>query len=91
MRTKMLKRQVRSLRVEHLAPNQSIIIADGNEVLQSYDSTVAVKYADGTVELGADWNYSKTTMKFVKQFLDSNAANTRKQIEKGAWKLNTEL
>jgi len=91
MKTKMLKRQVRDLRVEHLAPNQSIITAEGNQVLQSYESTVAVKYADGSVELGQDWEHSRTTMKYVGQFLDSNAANTRKQIKNGAWKLNTEL
>ena len=91
MRTKMLKKQVRSLKVEQLAPNQNVIIADGNEVLQSYESRVAVKYADGSIELGSDWEASRTTMKYVGQFLGSNAANTRKMIAQGDWKLNTEL
>ena len=88
---KLSKTTVRSLRVEQLAPNQTIIIADGNQVLQSYDSTVAVIYADGKRELGKDWDRSKTTMKYVNHFLDSDAANTRNQIKKGAWKLNTSL
>jgi len=87
----MLKKQVRSLKVEQLAPNQNIIVADGNEVLQSYESRVAVKYADGSVELGADWDYGRTTMKYVGQFLDSNAANTRKKIASGDWKINKDL
>lgn len=87
----MLKKSVRGLRVDSLAPNQIVISADGNQVLQSYESTVAVKYADGSVELGTDWEFSRTTMKFVGQFLDSNAANTRKQIKNGAWKLNKTL
>ena len=88
---KLSKTTVRSLRVEQLAPNQNVIVVDGNQVFQSYESTVAVKYADGSVELGSNWEYSKTTMKYVGQFLDSNAANTRKKIASKEWKVNSSL
>ena len=88
---KLSKAAVRSIRVEQLAPNQNIIIADGNQMLQSHNSRVAVKYADGKVELGAEWDYSNTTMQFVKQFLDSSAADTRKKIASEEWKLNLDL
>jgi len=91
MRTNITKKQVRNVRVEQLAPNQNIIITADNQVLQSYNSIVAIRYADGSVEIGKDWEYSRTTMKYVGQFLNSNAANTRKKIAQGDWKLNTEL
>ncbi len=91
MRTKMLKKQVRSLSVENLANNQVVINADGNQVLQSYESRVAIKYADGSIELGNDWDYGRTTMKYVGQFLGSNAKEIRENIKTGMWKLNTEL
>lgn len=87
----MTKKSVRGLGIETLAPNQIVIVAEGNRMLQSYESKVAVIYEDGKVELGSDWEASRTTMKYVGQFLGSNAAHTRSQIKKGAWKLNTEL
>ena len=35
------------------------------------------------VRVGTDWDYSRTTMKYVGQFLGQNTAKTRKDIEKG--------
>lgn len=50
------------------------IITDGNKkILQSYDSIVAVvdRDAEGSniLTLGRDWDYSRTTMKYIHQFL----------------------
>ena len=87
----MTKTAVRRLRVENLAPNQTIIYAEGNEVLQSFDSRVAIIYTDGKIELGMDWDYSRTTMKYVGQFLNSDSKEIRENIKSGKWKLNKNL
>ena len=87
---KFTKAQLRSINVEHIAPNQTIINVGDSQILQSYNSVVAIKTGN-TVELSPDWEYSKTTMKFVKQFLDSPAAETRKKIASKEWKINPEL
>ena len=87
----MTKTAIRRLKVENLAPNQTIIYAEGNEVLQSYNSLVAIKYADGKKELGMDWDYTRTTMKYVGRFLNCNAIEIRENIKSGKWKLNKNL
>lgn len=51
------------------------IITDGNKtILQSYDSIVAIVDKDKlglkSLTLGRDWDYSRTTMKYVHQFLE---------------------
>lgn len=46
------------------AMNQFVIYADSKKIFQSYDSIIAVvDYANKTVTLGRNWNYSKTTGK----------------------------
>ena len=51
--------------------NQFIIVTDDGYYMQSYDSVV-VHYnrRDNVLTLGYDWNYSKTTLKYVEQFID---------------------
>lgn len=52
--------------------NQFVIESDGVDVFQSYNSTIA-KYSnvngDILLEVGEDWDYSRTTMRYFKQFL----------------------
>ena len=59
----------------------------GIEYLQSYKSTVASKfYYNGrvsTVTLGRDWDYSRTTMKYVGQYLGLNTKEIRAKIKSG--------
>lgn len=65
------------------------IIEDGNKLIfQSYHSTICVidKQCD-TVTLGYDWDYSRTTMKYLNQFLNTYVCNldcpcNKKIIEK---------
>lgn len=62
--------------------------------LQHYDSIVAYipSYGtDRTIELGEDFEYSRTTMKHLRHFLGCGIAETRKNIESGKWKLNPNL
>lgn len=42
----------------------------GETILQSYNSNVVrIVPKENKVELGADWNYSRTTLKYVAMFL----------------------
>ena len=53
--------------------NQFRIYGKGENILQSYNSTVVkIKDHDGSLEviLGKDWDYSKTTLKHVYLFLE---------------------
>lgn len=53
------------------AANHFVISTDRSDYLQSYNSIVA-RIHMGTVTLGADWDYSKTTLKHLKLFLNVN-------------------
>jgi hypothetical protein len=65
--------------VTQYAPNQTVIDMGDTVYLQSYKSIVA-KYNKETkiVYLGYDWDYSRTTMKYVKKFISecSGASST---------------
>tara|TARA_R110002012_G_scaffold284758_1_gene475663 strand:+ start:692 stop:1012 length:321 start_codon:yes stop_codon:yes gene_type:complete len=56
--------------ITQYAPNQILIETEEAIYLQSYKSIVA-KYDKETkiVFLGYDWDYSRTTMKYVKKFI----------------------
>ena len=55
-------------------PNQFVIQVNDDIFFQSYDSTIAKIGEDG-VTLGADYNYSVTTSKYLKKFLKEYAYN----------------
>lgn len=65
-------------------PNQ-FVIKDGNrKVFQSYDSTIVeVKWHTGLCEvnIGYDWDYSRTTSKHFKIFLMDEVGFTDKEVE----------
>ena len=50
--------------------NQFLIRDNGTLYLQSYDSIVAKIDNSGVLSLGADWDYSHTTLKHLYLFLD---------------------
>ena len=56
--------------ITQYAPNQTLIETEEAIYLQSYKSIVA-KYDKETkiIYLGYDWDYSRTTMKYVKMFI----------------------
>ncbi len=60
-------------------PNQFNLRFENGKVFQSYNSLIAIKI-DGKVYLGKDWNYSKTTMKYLNWWL---GGYSKKEIEKG--------
>ena len=70
------------MRVVGIANNQFEVYTDEGVYFQSYDSVVAFKpnNSEEKIRVGVDWDYSRTTMKYVGQFLDQNTAKTRKDI-----------
>ena len=63
--------------VSHYAPNQTLIDTGDATWLQSYESIVA-RYdkEKKIIHLGYDWDYSKTTMKYVKKFINECSGST---------------
>lgn len=65
-------------------PNQ-FVIKDGNrKAFQSYDSTIVeVKWHTGLCEvnIGYDWDYSRTTSKYFKIFLMDEVGFTDEEVE----------
>jgi len=52
---------------------------------QSYNSVVALRDTNGHIYLGVDWDYSRTTMKFLGQWLNSNAKEIRANLMSGKY------
>ena len=71
------------MRVVDIANNQFEVYTDEGVYFQSYDSVVAFKPSNSEekIRVGVDWDYSRTTMKYVGQFLGQNTAKTRKDIK----------
>ena len=71
------------MRVVVIANNQFKIYTNEGVYFQSYDSVVAFKpnSSEEKIRVGVDWDYSRTTMKYVGQFLGQNTAKTRKDIK----------
>ena len=71
------------MRVVDIANNQFKVYTDEGVYFQSYDSVVAFKpnSSEEKIRVGVDWDYSRTTMKYVGQFLGQNTAKTRKDIK----------
>lgn len=70
------------------APNQFIIEDGDRHVFQSYNSIIAVVKA-GVVTLDPDyWDYSVTTLKYLKIFLGTDATKKEiiERIESGRYK-----
>ena len=71
------------MRVVDIANNQFEVYTDEGVYFQSYDSVVAFKpnNSEEKIRVGVDWDYSRTTMKYVGQFLGQNTAKTRRGIK----------
>lgn len=84
--------------------NQFEIYDNGKVYFQSYESLIAEVEIGGSVVLGRDWDYSRTTMKHLNTFLrnhayslfkcvdyEVNAKNIRKLIANGTIQYNAEM
>lgn len=72
--------------------NQFVIETDEGLYFQSYNSIIAFKPNDGSpIQLGEDWDYSRTTGKYRNEFLNEVTAETRKKLADGTYVLNRDL
>ena len=67
--------------------NQFIITDDiGNKYFQSYKSIIAKIYTDGKVYLDSTfWDWSVTTAKYRREFLNEGVEDTRAKIKSGEY------
>lgn len=67
--------------------NQFIIRDDNLIIFQSYGTTIAIK-DDGDVLLNKyDWDYSRTTLKYLREFLGEDTKAIRAKIKSGEYAL----
>lgn len=57
------------MKIESVEKNQFLIYIDGSVYLQSYESVVACKSVGEAPILYKNWDYSRTTMKYVGLFI----------------------
>lgn len=75
-------------RVQVIAPNHTKISTIYGTYITSYNSTVAfVPNDEPILYLGEDWDYSRTTLKYLGQALNTNTAELRKRLKDGTAKL----
>ena len=67
------------------AANQFQLYYSNGVVFQSYESIIAIKLDDGTIILGSDYDYSKTTNKYRCAFLGEYMKETRQKLEDGTY------
>ena len=80
--------QMSSNRTGEAVRNQIRIVTSDGVYFQSYESIIAVKRPNGSVELDSKyWNYSPTTAKYRNQFLNETTKETQKKIDSGVYKL----
>lgn len=90
-------RNLTSPRTYNAVANQFVICTKKGDFFQSYRSIVAKVDNKGKVWLSAYWDYSRTTMKYLYQFLrdygyyDLSASKVRKHIADGTFNYKADL
>jgi len=78
--------------VRQYAPNHSTInIKDIGVLFISYNSKVAFRDRDGKITLGEDWDYSRTTVKYLGQWLGKSKNEIRQELESGRFEYDKDL
>lgn len=82
----MFVQNLKSPRTGKPVANQFVVFMQNGTVFQSY-GTVCAARVDGKVYLTPDWDYSNTTLKYVKEYLNvaCSAAEIRNRIAKGIY------
>jgi len=68
----------------NITNNQIVIISNNSKIFWSYESQIA-EYKNGVLTLGNDWDYSRTTMKYLHHFIRNYTPfnyENKKEIEK---------
>lgn len=92
MNTKTIEvtvQQVESNKSGRAVANQFRIYTNDGVYFQSYRTLIAFRSNDGTIILDADsWDYSRTTLKYLHQFLHTaSKKEVEKAIKGGVYKL----
>ena len=77
--------------IETMAKNQVILSNGEYRLFQSYSSRIAKIDSDNKVSLSPHYDYSRTTMKYLKQFLGHGIDETRKRLKSGEYSLDLEI
>ena len=69
--------------------NQWVITTQNGEMFKSYKTMIAIRSWDGQVMLDHDWDYSATTLKYLKIFLDVSLSKSeiQKRIDDGIFQI----
>lgn len=69
--------------------NQWVITTKNGEMFKSYKTMIAIRSWDGQVMLDHDWDYSATTLKYLKIFLDVSLSKSeiQKRIDDGIFQI----
>ena len=78
-------------KVEILAPNHLRIVTREGVYFQSYDSIIVFIPSKGKIQLGKNWDYSKTTGKYRNKFLNETKKETAAKLKSGEYILNENL
>ena len=70
--------------------NQIVVSTEGQYYLVSYGKVVASKGVNGSF-LSEDWNYSRTTAKYVCRFFDRSIKEIRKLIKEGVFTIVSKI
>ena len=84
-------KQMKSKKSGASVNNQFIIYTEQGKYFQSYESTIVFVPNIGPIQLGPDWNASRTTSKYRSLFLYETTVETRKKLLDGTYILNNEL
>jgi hypothetical protein len=79
------------MKVNSINPNTMILSTRYGKYLLNYNSAIAIIKNDNSVILSSDWDYSRTTMKRISEFLGQSAKITRQQIEDGVIIIDDQL
>ena len=79
-------------RVRQTNPNHTELAMRYGTAFVSYDSVVAFRpYANEPFVLGANWDYSKTTLKYLGQWLGLDKAEITAKIKSGEYIVDGDL
>ena len=73
--------------------NQWVITTQNGEMFKSYKTMIAIRSWDGQVMLDHDWDYSATTLKYLKIFLEGlhhvslSKSEIQKRIDDGIFQI----
>lgn len=84
----MFVSNMRSTRTGNEVANQFVLFFSNATVFQSYRTIIAMRDNTGKLWVTPDWEASKTTMKYFKEFANTTASakEIRQRIESGQYK-----